>query len=64
MSHPAATFTCAKCGDVFDKDEDQTEEDKVAEMRRNVGEVDEADKITICDDCYNAFMKWWKPQTN
>lgn len=57
-------FKCKRCGVTFEKDKDQTEEDKVSEMRRNVGEVDEADKVSVCDDCYIVFMKWWKSQTN
>lgn len=64
MTHPKSTYTCQGCGGTFDKDPEWTSADVTEEMKTNFGAVDDDDKATICDDCYKAFMKWWKPQTN
>jgi len=62
---PAAKpYTCEKCGKEFEQEDGWTDADALEEMRDNFGDLDEDDKATICDDCYKAFMKWWKPQTN
>jgi hypothetical protein len=50
-------FTCHVCGRSFESS--STYEDAVAEAVRDFGEVAE-DADAVCDDCYNAFMEWFR----
>lgn len=48
------TVTCEACGDVFESE--ATEEDALAEMRQNLGDLPEHDRATVCTPCYQKFM--------
>lgn len=50
------TWTCDCCGGIFLKNPDFSEEEKLAEMRANVGEIPEDDRASVCDDCYAAIL--------
>lgn len=49
----ARCCTCARCGDTFPSA--WTEEEALAEMRSNFGDVPEDQRVVVCDDCYQ-FM--------
>jgi len=54
---PALTpneFRCAQCGEVFEKG--VTDEEASAERDENGWSGVECD--LVCDDCYNAVLKW------
>lgn len=50
------TWTCDCCGGTFPKNPDFSEEEKLAEMRANVGEIPEDDRASVCDDCYAKIL--------
>lgn len=51
------TFTCAQCGIIGQcSPEDETE----AELKREFGDVDKADCVQVCDDCWEKV----KPSNN
>lgn len=51
----AGTFTCDMCGETFPQADDWTEEDRVAEMKTNFGDLPEEDRASVCDDCYKEI---------
>jgi hypothetical protein len=55
-------FTCARCGLVVHTH--QPVEETLAEAKAEWGPAieDPADRVSLCDDCYTAFMAWWKAQ--
>lgn len=48
------TFTCANCGQTFDKG--RSDEEAMAESVAGFGEYDPDDLCVVCDDCYQAIM--------
>ncbi len=64
MSEPAGSeYTCAQCGGTFTRASDDAK--AIAEAARDFG-VPEAHRdpamVIVCDDCYRAFMVWWREQ--
>lgn len=55
---------CDNCGLVMEIDDDWTEEEKVAEMKANIGDIPPEDRATVCDDCYEAIMRSHPPYPN
>lgn len=49
------TYTCELCGGTFPSEPGWTEEDRLAEMRENFGDIPEEDRASVCDDCYNEI---------
>lgn len=54
-------FTCARCGETFEKA--WTDKEAAEEREQNWPEWKEEDCDVICDDCHKAFMKWHKKTT-
>lgn len=54
-------FRCDNCGGIFDKGD---EEEALAEMKGNFGDLPADERAVICDDCYEKFMKWMSVQRN
>lgn len=54
MSDPAK-FVCGECGGTFDKG--WSDEDAQAEMLANFGELPDDDRVTVCDDCFQAMER-------
>ena len=50
------TWICDCCGGTFPKDPAWTEEEKLAEMQANIGDLPEDDRASVCDDCYEAII--------
>jgi len=50
----AEQFTCADCGEVFDKD--CSDEEAAKEMMENFHVPWNVEHIILCDDCYKRFM--------
>ncbi len=51
------TFTCYVCQEVFTKI--RSDDEALEEARETFGDkVDEGDNETLCDDCFQNFMKW------
>jgi DNA-directed RNA polymerase subunit RPC12/RpoP len=54
-------FTCASCGETFDRDPDWTAEDAKDEYERAFGRpVRMEDVGVVCDDCHRKIMDWAK----
>ncbi|KKL28422.1 hypothetical protein LCGC14_2375340 [marine sediment metagenome] len=47
---------CRHCGKECGTDEEWTEEQRDAEMKRNFGELAKEDRISVCTECYHYFM--------
>lgn len=43
-------FTCARCKEEFDTD--SMLEEMEDEMRKNCGEIEQSDRLSLCDECY------------
>lgn len=52
------TVTCGVCGDTFEPS--WSEEECIAEMERDFGNIPEEERMTVCDDCYQVLS----PQNN
>ena len=48
-------YTCALCKDEFRKT--TSEEEMVKEFEENFGPMENEDIVSLCDDCYDLFMK-------
>jgi len=64
MTEPAGSeYTCANCRRTFLRTSDDAV--AIAEAARDFGVADADRNPTmqiICDDCYRAFMAWWREQ--
>ena len=47
-------YRCANCGGVFEKT--WSDEDAIAEMKDNFGDLPESERAVVCDDCFHAIM--------
>lgn len=56
------TFVCAGCREVCQSD--SSDEEALADMRKQFGEVPPAQREVLCDDCYQEFMKFMKRRIN
>lgn len=54
-------YECAVCHGVFESEEDWTDEDRIAEMEINFGEVPESERESVCDVCYRKMVKLVPP---
>lgn len=59
MTSPAKTYACAMCKETFE--EGRNEEEAIAEMKENFGDIPEGKRAIICDDCYQAVTIGGKP---
>lgn len=50
-------FRCAKCGETFSKA--WSEEEARAEEAALFG-ANDPDAAVLCDDCYRAFLRWFR----
>lgn len=50
------TYTCERCKGVFEKG--WTDEEAAAEAQQLFGDLSEDDKAVLCEDCFQALMKW------
>lgn len=48
-------FTCADCGETFDKG--RSDEEALKESKEIWGEIPQEDMEIICEDCYQKMMK-------
>ena len=53
------TYTCAICGITYETE--RTDEEAMAEMKENFGDVPIEETMVICDDCYQATTIGGKP---
>lgn len=54
------TYTCAKCGGSFESFNDDAAQE---EALLNWGQRGDMPGMAIvCDDCYQAFMAWWRDE--
>jgi hypothetical protein len=51
-------FKCAACGGVFEKI--WTDEEALAELKENFGDISTKECNLICDGCYKKALKRWK----
>jgi hypothetical protein len=51
-------FKCKSCGGVFKKD--WTDEEALAELKENFGDISTKDCDLICDDCYKIALERWR----
>jgi hypothetical protein len=67
MAPPQRPFQCAQCGGTFESP--RADEDAQAEAAETFGVRGDAPPedtpngegmAIVCDDCYQAFMKWWR----
>jgi hypothetical protein len=57
------TFTCARCKRTFDKE--RSDEEALAETHKVFGSLaDQGPMSVLCDDCYQAFMRFWRARQN
>jgi len=49
------TFTCAACGGTFLAG--WSDEEKRAEAEDVFGDIPEAERVTVCDDCFGAMER-------
>ena len=54
------SYTCEACKETFEKG--WTDEEAQAEAEELWSKEALKDKAIICDDCYNEFLKWYKPK--
>ena len=51
---------CVRCGWKMLEEEDWSEEEAMAEAEKTFGKLDPGEgRETLCEDCYNAFKKWF-----
>lgn len=53
MSDPMRSYTCERCGGIFD--EEWTDEEALAESTAMFGPLPKADLAVVCDDCWRAM---------
>jgi DNA-directed RNA polymerase subunit RPC12/RpoP len=46
-------YTCGDCGETFESA--WSEEEALAEMHRDFGDLAQDDRVVVCDDCYQAM---------
>jgi len=46
-------YQCAICKEVFEKE--WSDEEALAELKENFGDISTEDCELVCDDCYNEF---------
>ncbi len=51
---PADTFTCARCGNTYEKE--WSDEEAAAEAAATWSPAELESQATVCDDCYQALM--------
>ncbi len=53
----AKTIACAVCREPLDHDE-TLEDERLAELQANFGDVPVSDCEVVCDECYRKVMIW------
>jgi len=52
------SFTCARCGGIFQKA--RSDEEAMAEFEATFSKREMASgRAIVCDDCFKAFMNWF-----
>ncbi len=56
----AKSLICGYCGDKYEDDPSYTEEDRIAEYKKNFPNDPnmELKQVDICEDCYKEFKAW------
>lgn len=47
-------YRCDACGETFTKG--RSEEQQLADMKTNFGDLPEEDRAVVCDDCFREIM--------
>ena len=53
-----AQFTCAACGETYDKDPEWSDDHARSEYEENFGGVTTSDLDVVCDECYTKIVGW------
>lgn len=51
------TFKCSMCGETFQSG--WTDEEALAEMRTQWGELKPDERQIVCSECHEKILKWW-----
>ena len=55
---------CGRCGVVYAPDPEWTEDDAAREHEALFGVPPAEDSAVVCEDCYQAFLRWFKAAFN
>lgn len=49
------TYVCDECGETYEAG--WSDEEAIAEMKKEFGDIPKEDRAIVCDHCYNQLMK-------
>jgi hypothetical protein len=58
------SLVCGRCGVVYAPDPEWTEDDAAREHEALFGVPPAEDSAVVCEDCYQAFLRWFKAAFN
>ena len=58
MNRMNNTYTCSRCHQIYEFDDEWSEEDAKNEVIENGwGDIETKDMVIICDDCYKEIVE-------